>query len=302
MTAKPFPTKHWLAFPKWGQAAWLLGPSFLFLFMFTYFPMVRVLWGSLYSNAILGTESYFVGLENYRDLVQDDVFITAFTNNIIYAFGTICPSVVLAFLFALMLQQSNLFNSVIRSILFFPTLIPLVAAAGLWLFIFLPSIGLLDYYLAKLGARSVNWLGDPDIALYALMVLTVWKNAGYFMLFFMAGLQGIPEDSLEAAILEGASPWQRLRYIILPLIKPTTSFVIVIAFIFSITQVDHLFVLTEGGPANSTNLLLFYIFQNAHEFNNNATASAATVVSLVLLLAVSVLNIRTLERGMHYES
>ena len=290
------------AYPKWDMAVLLLAPSFVFLFVFTYFPMVKVLWDSLYSNSGFGKEAEFVGLANYRDLLHDDVFITAFTNNIIYAVGTIFPSVVLALLFALMLQGSSRFNSVIRSVLFFPTLVPLVAAAGLWMFIFLPSIGLLDYYLAKLGAKSVNWLGDPDIALYALMVLTVWKNAGYFMLFFLAGLQGIPEDALEAAILEGATPWQRLRFIILPLLKPTTSFVIVIAFIFSITQVDHLIVLTEGGPANSTNLLLFYIFQNAHEFNNGATAAAATVISLILLLAVSILNIRTLERGMHYAS
>ena len=288
--------------PKWSRAAWLLAPSFLFLSMFTYFPMVRVLRDSFYSTAGLGKKSQFVGLENYWELFQDDVFITAFTNNIIYAFGTIFPSAGLALLFALMLQGSSRFNSIIRSVLFFPTLVPMVAAAGLWLFIFLPSIGLLDYYLAKLAAKSVNWIGDPDIALYALMILTVWKNAGYFMLFFLAGLQGIPGDALEAAILEGATPWQRLRYIILPLLKPTTSFVVVIAFIFSVTQVDHVIVLTEGGPANSTNLLLFYIFQNAHEFNNNATASAATVISLILLLGVSVLNIRSLERGMHYAS
>lgn len=290
------------AFPKWRLAAWLLAPSYFFLAMFTYFPMLSVFWSSLFSNAELGNEPRYVWLENYQALLQDDVFITSFTNNIVYAVGTIFPSIALALLFALILQKSGKFNSVIRSVLFFPTLVPLVAAAGLWIFIFLPSIGLLDYYLAKLGARSVNWTGDPDIALYALMMLTIWKNAGYFMLFFLAGLQGIPEDALEAAVLEGATPWQRLRYIILPLLKPTMAFVIVIAFIFSITQVDHLIVLTEGGPANSTRLLLYYIFQNVHEFNNHATAAAATVVSLALLLVISILNIRTLERGMHYES
>lgn len=289
-------------YPRWKQAAWLLAPSLIFLTVFTYYPMARVLWDSFFSNAVLGKSSRFVGVDNYRELLNDDVFITAFFNNVLYAFGTILPSIALALFFALLLQGSSRFNSVIRSILFFPTLVPLVAAAGLWMFIFLPSIGLLDYYLAKLGASSVNWIGDPDIALFSLMVLTIWKNAGYFMLFFLAGLQGIPEDALEAAVLEGATPWQRLRYVVLPLLKPTTSFVIVIAFIFSITQVDHLIVLTEGGPANSTNLLLFYIFQNAHEFNNTAQASAATVISLALLLAVSILNIRTLERGTHYES
>ena len=140
MTAKPIPTTGRAAYPKWGQALWLLAPSLLFLFLFTYFPMLRVLWSSLFSNAELGNEARFVGLGNYRDLIQDDVFITAFTNNIIYAFGTIIPSIALALFFALMLQGSSRFNSIIRSVLFFPTLVPLVAAAGLWLFIFLPSI------------------------------------------------------------------------------------------------------------------------------------------------------------------
>jgi sn-glycerol 3-phosphate transport system permease protein len=128
------------------------------------------------------------------------------------------------------------------------------------------------------------------------MGLTVWKNAGYYMLFFLAGLQAISAESYEAAILDGANAWQRLRYVTLPALKPTFAFVSVIALINVVTQVDHIFVLTKGGPADSTNLLLFYVYQQAVERYDIGKASAATVVSLAILLAVSALALRRSDR------
>jgi sn-glycerol 3-phosphate transport system permease protein len=186
-------------------------------------------------------------------------------------------------------------NAALRAILFLPVLIPLVAASSLFLFIFLPRVGLLDHYLAKLGVSGANWLGDPDIALWSLMGLTIWKNAGYYMLFFLAGLQGIPEESYEAARLDGAGPWQRLRYVTLPYLRPTLSFVSVIALLNAVTQVDHIFILTKGGPSDSTNLLLFYVYQQAVERYDVGRAAAATVVSLALLLALSSTSLRRME-------
>ena len=134
--------------------------------------------------------------------------------------GTVVPSIILALIFALMLRESTRFSAFMRSALFFPTLIPLVAASALFIFIFLPDIGLLDHYLKKLGARSVNWIGDPSIALSSLIAMTVWKNAGYYMLFFLAGLQGLSKDAEEAAMIEGANLFQRIWYVILPLLGP----------------------------------------------------------------------------------
>lgn len=280
----------------------LMLPALLFLVAFTYYPMGQVLWDSFFFEEIGGDESTFVGLSNYSRLFNDGNFIQALGNNVIYAFGTVVPSMVFGLAFALLLTRSTRFNNFIRSLLFFPTLIPLIAAAALWIFIFLPEIGLIDYYLGKLGADPVNWLGDPDVALYALIILTVWKNAGYYMLFFLAGLQGISDDAIEAAVLEGATWWQRLRYVILPLLRPTTAFVFVIALIHVVTRVDHVILMTQGGPNGSTNMVLYYIYQNAHEYNDAAKATASTVVSIVILLAISVISIRTLERGVHYET
>jgi len=132
-----------------------------------------------------------------------------------------------------------------------------------------------------------NWLGDPDIALYAIMIITIWKNAGYYMLFFLAGLQAVPEDVMEAAHLDGAGPLMRLRYIILPELKPTFLFVTVIAILNAVTQVDHVFVMTKGGPSNATNLVLFYIYQQAVEHYDIGKASAATLLTLAALMALT---------------
>lgn len=275
----------------------LLAPSLVFLALFTYWPVVQVVWQSLHTQARAGVPPAFVGLDNFSKLLADAAFRKALVNNLIYAFGTVIPSLVLAFGFAMALARSNRLNSLIRSLFFLPVLIPLVAAASIFLFIFLPNVGLLDYHLAKLALSGPNWLGDPDVALYSIMGLTIWKNAGYYMLFFLAGLQAVPADAYEAAILDGANPWQRLRYVTLPYLKPTIGFVLVIGLLNVVTQVDHVFVLTKGGPSDSTNLLLFYVYQQAVENYDAGRAAAGTLVMLALLLAISISSLRTLERS-----
>lgn len=286
-----------------GLKAWMyLAPALFFLVMFTYYPMLQVLWDSFFFKGYGEKVPSFVGFDNYDRLFNDAKFTQAVKNNIIYAIGTVIPSLAIGFGLALALMESSRFKNFARAVFFFPTLVPLIAAAALWIFVYFPNIGLLDYYLAKIGIKQTNWLGDSDIALYSLMILSVWKNAGFYMLFYIAGLQGIGEEYYEAADLEGASYFQRLRYITLPLLGPTTAFVFIIALIHVFTYVDHVIMMTHGGPIGSTNLVLYYIFQNAHEFNDVAKATASTVVSVMFLLAISYFSIRTMERGIHYES
>jgi sn-glycerol 3-phosphate transport system permease protein len=276
----------------------LLAPSLVFLVLFTYLPIVRVAIESLYNTPhATGAASTFVGLANFARVLEDPAFRQAASNNFVYAFGTLVPSLALALGFALAVQRSTSFSAVMRTMFFFPSLVPLVAAASLFFFIFLPNVGLLDYYLGKLGIGSPNWLGDSDMALWSVIGLTVWKNAGYYMLFYIAGLQNIPRDTIEAALIDGANFWQRLRYIMLPALMPTTSFVVVIALIQLLTSVDHVIVLTHGGPSNATNLLLYYIFQSAHENFDYGKAAAATLMSVAALLAISFTSLRVMERG-----
>ena len=288
-----------------ARRAWpylLLAPSLLLLAAFTYLPIVRVVWDSLHDKVHGTTATLFVGLRNYTDLFADKAFVQSVINNLVYAVGTVPLSMALALLFALALQRSGRINSVMRALLLFPSMVPLVAAASLFFFIFLPGVGLFDHYLGKLGIRGANWLGDPDVALWSLIGITIWKNAGYYMLFYLAGLQTLSSDVLEAATIDGANGWQRLRHVIVPLLAPTTAFVLVIALINVLTQVDHVIVLTKGGPSNSTKLVLYYIFEQAHENFAAGRAAAASVISVSFLLAVSLFSLKTMERGAHAAS
>ena len=280
----------------------LLAPSLLLLAAFTYAPILRVAWDSLHDQGHATGKSTFVGLGNYIALFSDKAFGQSVVNNLVYAAGTVPLSMALALLFAMALQRSTRFNAVVRVLLLFPSMIPLVAAAALFFFIFLPGIGLFDYYLAKIGVHGANWLGDPDVALWSLIGITVWKNAGYYMLFYLAGLQTLPGEVLEAATIDGCNAWQRLRYVVVPLLAPTTAFVLVIALINVLTQVDHVIVLTKGGPSNSTKLVLYYIFEQAHENFAAGKAAAASLLSVSFLLALSVFSLKTMERGTHAAS
>ena len=280
----------------------LLAPSLLLLAAFTYLPIVRVAWESLHDKPHGMGTTLFVGLGNYINLFADKAFTQSVANNLVYAAGTVPASMALALLFALAVQRSTRFNAVMRALLLFPSMVPLVAAASLFFFILLPGVGLFDYYLAKLGLRGANWLGDPDVALWSLIGITVWKNAGYYMLFYLAGLQTLPGEVLEAATIDGATFWQRLRYVILPLLAPTTAFVLVIALINVLTQVDHVIVLTKGGPSNSTKLVLYYIYEQAHENFAAGKAAAASLLSVAFLLALSVFSLKAMERGAHAAS
>jgi sn-glycerol 3-phosphate transport system permease protein len=275
----------------------LLLPSLLCLGAFTYWPIASVAVESLFGRRLGEKAATFAGIGNYLRLAADAKFEAAALNNLLYAALTVVPSVVLALAFALLLQRSTRFTATLRALLFFPTMIPLIGAAALWTFLFLPTVGLIDYYLGRLVPLSINWLGDPDMALVALSIVTVWKNAGYYMLFYIAALQAVPGELLEAAILDGAGAWQRLRHVILPQIAPTTAFVAVIALVQSVTAVDHVIVMTRGGPNDATNLLLYYVFQTATELHDSGKAAAATVTTLAILLIVSGFGIRVFERG-----
>jgi sn-glycerol 3-phosphate transport system permease protein len=280
----------------------ILLPTLIFLFLFTYYTLFQSATDSLFDSRLSSDAPPFVGLQNYLRLIQDSVFWRALLNNIAYILMTVVPGIILALLLAVALWENTSLNRWLRTAFFFPMIIPLVSAATLWLFIFMPGMGLLDYTLAKaFGPMNNNYLGMSNSALIALSVIGVWKFAGYYMLFFLAGLQSIPVSAREAALMEGASSPQVFFYITLPLLRPTISFVVTIALIYSITQIDHVAVMTQGGPNNATTVLLYYIQSLANDTHDLGKASAATFLTLVLLFGFSILNLRVLERGAHYE-
>jgi multiple sugar transport system permease protein/sn-glycerol 3-phosphate transport system permease protein len=244
----------------------------------------------------------FVGLDNYRALAADPLFWLVLRNNLFYAAGTIPPTITLALGAALLVNQPlGRLRAVYRVGLFYPTMIPMVAAAMLWVWLFNPGIGLVNHYLGYLGLPRIEWLYDRHWALPAIIIMSIWKHFGYFMLIFLAGLQSIPGELNEAAAIEGASAWRRLRHVTLPLLGPSLLFVLVVAIISSFQVFDQVYVMTQGGPADQTNVLIFFIWQHAFRFWDLGLGAALTTLFVAGLLLTVVVVFRGLGRRVYYE-
>jgi sn-glycerol 3-phosphate transport system permease protein len=281
----------------------LIAPTLILVLVFTVYPAINSVTDSLYEPARNARDpSEFVGLQNYADLFDPDHYIGAafeqiIVQTLIFALQTVLMSVPLALLFAILLNRKVPLQGVWRFSLFYPSLLPLIGAASIWAFLFSDTVGLINSVIRSFGGRGVNWLGDPNIALLSVIIVNVWKQTGYYMIFYLAGLQNIPRDFYEAAELDGANGWQQFRFLTLPLLRRTTLFVLVIAFTFAFQTVEQLQALGMGGPGNSSNLLLYYIFQTIPERRNWGYVNAMTVVLVLILLVFTVSNFVLFERG-----
>ncbi|MFE3836454.1 carbohydrate ABC transporter permease [Pseudogemmobacter sonorensis] len=278
----------------------LLSPTLVLLVGFTLFPTMATLWDSFHSTPRGRRAAVWVGMQNYQTMLNDPVFWKAMRNTAVYAAVTIPASIGLALGLALLVNANIRGRAFARLAFFTPTILPMVAVANIWMFFYAPDYGLIDQVLKPLGLGGNNWLGSPATALGALIVITVWKNAGFFMIFYLAALQQISPTLIEAATLEGARPWQRLRRVILPLVMPTTLFVAINAVIEAFRLIDHVMTMTRGGPDNSTQLLLYYIWQTGFGFWDTAYASALTVVLLVILALIALVQFGWLDRKVFY--
>ncbi len=279
----------------------LVLPALVFLIMFTHYPALATVWESVFSAARSGHPAQFVGLENYRELLDDDTFMLSLRNNLLYAVVTIPLAVGLALMMALAVNRRLRANALTRAAFFIPSLLPMVAIANLWLFFYTPQLGLLNQLLSFFSLPAVNWLGEPGTALYSLMVVSVWREAGFFMIFYLAALQQIDPRLAEAAEIEGASRRYFFRKIQWPLLMPTTLFILINASMNAFRIVDQVIAMTNGGPDNSTSLLLFYIYRTAFSYWNLPYASAMTVVLLVILATIALIKFNLLDKRAHYQ-
>ncbi|MET3892224.1 sn-glycerol 3-phosphate transport system permease protein [Bosea sp. OAE506] len=278
----------------------LLLPAMACLALFTHWPAVASLIESFYSTPKARRPARFVGLDNYEQLLADPIFWKAMSNNLWFALGTIPTSIALALLMAVWVNDKIVGRTWVRMAFFTPTILPMIAVANIWLFFFTPQYGLLEQVVGAFGGRSTNWLGSQDTALTAITIVAIWKEAGFFMIFYLAALQALPPSLSEAAAIEGASRWTYFRRIQFPLLMPTTLFVLINAVINAFRMVDHIFVMTRGGPDNATTLLLFYIYQVGFSFWDTAYAATLTCVLLALLALVAFVQYGFLERRTHY--
>jgi len=188
----------------------------------------------------------------------------------------------------------------LRLAYFLPTMLPMIAVANIWMFFYTPDYGLFDRILSWFGGGRHNWLGDASTALPSVIAVAVWKEAGFFMIFYLAALQTMPADLREAAALEGSSRWNYFCRVTVPLLMPTTLFVLVNAVINAFRVIDHIVVMTRGGPDNATTLLLYYIYETGFRFWDTATAATMTIVLLAILALTVWLQFGVLGRRAHY--
>ncbi|HEY4921231.1 MAG TPA: sugar ABC transporter permease [Xanthobacteraceae bacterium] len=280
---------------------WLLAlPAVALLATFTHVPAVKTIIDSFFATPRGNHAAPFVGLDQYRAMLADPIFARALENNVIYALITVPLAIAIALAMALVVNACVTGRAALRLAFFTPTILPMVAAANIWLFFYTPDYGLINQAIRALGFAGVNFLGDPATALPALMAVTVWKEAGFFMIFFLAALQQVPPDLHEAARLENASRWQVFCRITWPMVMPTTLFVAINALINAFRVVDQVIAMTGGDPNNATTLLLFYIYQVAFSFWDSGYAAALSTVLLVVLASIALAQFFLLDRRIHY--
>lgn len=279
----------------------LLLPALVLLVAFTHYPAVATLIDSFFSTPKGGRPGVWVGLENYEVMAGDPVFWKAATNNLWFALTTIPLSIGLALVMALWVNERMTGRGFLRMAYFTPTVLPMIAVANIWLFFYTPGYGLLEQITGLFGLPSHNWLGDQRTALGAITLVAVWKEAGFFMIFYLAALQSLSPSLREAAAIEGASRWYFFRRVQWPLLMPTTLFVMINAVINAVRMVDHVVVLTRGGPDNASTLLLYHLYEVGFKFWDTAYAAAITVVLLAVLASVALFQFFVLDRKVHYQ-
>jgi len=287
-----------LASPWVGWGLFL--PAAAFLAVFTYYPALATLYHSFFSNEKAGRPARFVGLDNYAAMIDDPIFWQALKNNGWFALGTIPASIALAIVMALLVNRALPGRALVRMSYFAPTILAMVAVANIWLFIFAPQIGLMNQIVGALGGMPHNWLGQPDTALASVTAVAIWKEAGFFMIFYLAALQNMPANLAEAAAIEGASRWYYFWKVTFPLLMPTTLFVLVNAVVNAFRMVDHIIIMTKGGPDNATMLLLYYVYETGFKYWDTTYAAAMSMVLLVILAVVAVGQFVILDRRTHY--
>jgi sn-glycerol 3-phosphate transport system permease protein len=281
----------------WIPFAYLL-PALTLIVLFCHGPMLLTAVDSLYPTrnpAKLGASAV-----NYQTLWRDGQFWLVLGNNLAYAAVTVPLSMALALVMAALVDARLPGRGWVRAAFFCPTILPMIAVANIWLFFYTPEAGLFDRVLSYFGVGPTNWLGQPETALRSVMAVTVWKESGLFMIFYLAAFQNVPPELHEAAQLEGAGRLARFWRITLPLVGPTTLFVFVIAVINAFRVVDHVLILTHGGPNNASSLLLYYLYEVGFVFWDTALAAAITVVLMTVLLLVAIVQLRVLEPRTHY--
>lgn len=284
-----------------GEAYLYILPATVILIMFHFFPAFYAAYLSLFDTNMI--KSTFVGLDNYVELFHDKDFWKAMTNTVYYVLGTVPASIAISLAVASLLNQKIRGLAFYRTIYFLPWVTPVVAISIVWTWIYHPdSSGLLNGILGAFGIKPIRWLLDPKWAMFAVVLMSIWRTIGYNVVIFLAGLQNISNEYYEAAMIDGASRWQMFRNVTWPLLSPTTYFVTIISIIGSFQVFSQVYVMTPtGGPLGATRVAVYYLYEKAWGSYEMGYASAIGCILFVLIFALTLIQRKYLGSRVHYQ-
>lgn len=285
--------------PQWKYCLAVLSPVCLAYLVIRIIPIFDTAWMSLHNWSLVKPIRPFIGLENYAKLAGDPLFRMALYNTTLFAVVTVPVTLVLAFTVAVLLDRPmrGRLENVYKFLFFLPVVPTMVPVSVVWKWIYDPSYGILNYALSFLGVPPQGWLIDAKLAIWAIIAMTVWKSVGYYMVLFLVGLKDIPMDYYEAASIDGATAWQRLTQITLPLMRPMLLFNVVIATIFAYNVFAQVYVMTEGpqgSPANPVRVIVMDMYENGFRYLKMGYASAEAMVLLLIVFALTIFEFRFL--------
>ncbi len=280
-------------------SAWLyLAPALILLSIFVFYPTVRLLCDSFYRWDGMG-ERTFIGFQNYRMLIEDDEFWQTVKNSFVFIIGSVPTGMAISLVMALLIQKHLIGRDIFRTIFFAPVVTSLVAAGLVFVWLLNYDFGVLNLMLEKFGFAKIPWLVDDKYAMLSVILMTIWKDAGYNMILFLAGLNNISESYYEAARIDGAGSWQMFWKITWPLLMPTTFFILVVRIIFSFRTFEQIYAMTKGGPVGSTTVFVYYIYEKAFKYFEMGYASAAAIALLLIVLVLTFIQFRVVKTVKH---
>ncbi len=285
---------------EWLLFAVLVGPNLALLFIFTYWPLLYNGYLSFVRWDMLAPVKLWVGFDNYRYLFMLPEFNQILFNTLVFTVATVVLTCAIGLAIALLLNLPLRGRNAVRSIVFSPVMLSGAAIGIVWVYIFDPRYGLLDMFIRGIGLTSPNWLLDTRWAMAAVVIVYVWKNVGYAVVIYLAGLQAIARELYEAAVVDGAGAWQRFRHVTLPGLSPVVFFLVLTTILSGFQSFDTTKVMTNGGPVNATTTLIYFLYQEGFVGFNAGRAGVASVVLFVAMLVVTIVQLRTSERRVSY--
>lgn len=292
--------KKRINFRKVGSVWLFVLPALIPLIVFWIYPILRSVYISFTDWDYMSPTYNFVFLDNFIALFKDDRFYDALWNTLVFTVGTLVPTIVLGLLLALLMQKAFKGSGIVKFILFSPWITPTVAISIVWTWIYDPDTGIANAVLEFLHLPALQWIKSSETAMLAVIIVTVWKNLGYAMIFYLSALEKVPGELYEASGLDGAKSWQRFRDVTLPCISPTTFFLVIITMVSSLQAYDQIQILTQGGPSGSTRTLLYMYYQLGFEEFNMGQATAVAIVMIILTVFLSTIQFTASKKWVHY--